>query len=179
VFSNDYEARAIAIEIMDGNEPAKAVKTDYFKMPERRTGHINTEQGDYFVNIIEKNPDVRWTFILMHKPVWMNEENKAFNQIEDALADRPYTVINGHFHIYSHSSLHERDYIMLGTTGGTQNDQNDMAFDHFTLVTMAEDGPSIANIRMDGLLDKTGHIPVGGDSLCFQASKCAQLDIQN
>jgi len=27
-------------------------------------------------------------------------------------------------------------------------------------------------LRLDGILDKTGHIPADGDSLCFQASKC-------
>jgi len=47
-----------------------------------------------------------------------------------------------------------------------------MAFDHFTMVTMTDDGPSIANLRLDGVLDKYGAIPLNGDTLCFQASTC-------
>ena len=39
-------------------------------------------------------------------------------------------------------------------------------------VTMTGDGPSVAHLRLDGILDKTGQVPVGGDSLCFQASEC-------
>jgi hypothetical protein len=61
---------------------------------------------------------------------------------------------------------------MLGTTGGEQTPDSDMSFDHVTLVTMSGDGPSIAHLRLDGVLDKAGHVPAGGDSLCFQASKC-------
>ena len=42
----------------------------------------------------------------------------------------------------------------------------------FTLVTMTQEGPTIANLRLDGILNKYGKIPLGGDSLCFQASRC-------
>ena len=61
---------------------------------------------------------------------------------------------------------------MLVKTGGIQNAGNEMSFDHVTMVTMAKDGPTISNLRLDGILDKTGHIPVNGDTLCFQASRC-------
>ena len=61
---------------------------------------------------------------------------------------------------------------MLGTTGGGQNINDPMSFDHVTLVTMTEDGPSIASLKLNGILDKTGRIPAGGDSLCLQASNC-------
>jgi hypothetical protein len=47
-----------------------------------------------------------------------------------------------------------------------------MAFDHVTLVTVDEGEPSIVNLRMDGILDKSGHIPMDGDDLCYQASAC-------
>ena len=47
-----------------------------------------------------------------------------------------------------------------------------MSFDHVTLVTMTDEGPSIANLKLEGILDKTGHIPLDGDNLCFQASGC-------
>ena len=63
---------------------------------------------------------------------------------------------------------------MLGTTGGSQTAGNEMSFDHVTMVTMTKDGPNIGNLRLDGILDKMGHIPANGDSLCFQASKCKE-----
>ena len=108
----------------------------------------------------------------MHKPVWLRDDESDFSAIESALSNRPYTLFNGHFHSYSHTVRHGRDYIMLGTTGGGQNINDPMSFDHVTLVTMTEDGPSIASLKLNGILDKTGRIPAGGDSLCFQASNC-------
>ena len=139
---------------------------------ERRTGAIRREQASYFREAISDNPDVRWTFLLMHKPVWRNEDATEFQSSEAALGDRPYTVINGHSHSYSLSERNGRDYIHLATTSGSQNPNNDMAFDHVTLVTMTGEGPSIVNLKLEGILDKTGHVPLGGDDLCFQASAC-------
>jgi hypothetical protein len=92
-----YKARAIALEI----PPEDWGETEYYHMPERRTGTIRAEQAAYFRQIIADNPQVRWTFLLMHKPVWRNENATEFQSIEAALSDRPYTVINGHLHSYS------------------------------------------------------------------------------
>ena len=136
------------------------------------TGGIGPEQSEYFQRVLAENPDVRWTFLFMHKPVWQSDDEPDFVAIENALAARSYTLFNGHFHNLSHTVRNGRDYIMLGTTGGGQNADNESAFDHITLVTMGEDGPSIGHVRLDGILDKTGHVPAGGDTLCFQASKC-------
>lgn len=183
--SEDYEqdrmqeiflARAEAIKILDGDTPSVAVHSDYYKMPERRTGRISPEQSEYFKKVLADNPNVKWTFLFMHKPVWMRQDAEGLSQIESALTKRNYTVINGHFHTYAHESKNNRDYIMLGTTGGSQNDKSDMAFDHFTVVTMTEEGPSLANIRLEGLLDKKGEIPADGSKMCFQASRCQKAD---
>jgi len=167
-----YHARAAAIEVMDGPEPERAQEMEYFRMPERVTGEVRAEQSEYFQQVIAQYPDVRWTFLFMHKPVWLRLDQTEFTKIETALADRPYTVFNGHFHTYSRAERHGRDYITLATTGGGQGADDAMAFDHVTLVTMDGEGPTIANLRMDGILDLTGHIPMGGDTLCFQASRC-------
>ena len=143
-------------------------------MPERATGEMGKEQSDYFLKVIAEHPNVDWTFLFMHKPVWLKENDPEFAAIESALSNRPYTLFNGHFHSYSHTIKNGRDYIMLGTTGGSQNAGNEMSFDHVTMVTMTKDGPNIGNLRLDGILDKMGHIPANGDSLCFQASKCKE-----
>ena len=115
---------------------------------------------------------MRWTFLFLHKPVWRNDDATEFQSIEAALSDRPYTVINGHLHSYSYAQRNGRDHITLGTTGGSQNAADGMAFDQVTLVRMTVDGPVIGNLRMDGILDKRGRIPLNGGDLCYQSSKC-------
>jgi len=173
-----YEARALALKIIAGEEPGIYEESEYYSMPERQTGAIRREQASYFREVIADNPDVRWTFLLMHKPVWRDEGAAEFQSIEAALSDRPYTVINGHRHSYSWTERNGRDYIHLGTTSGSQNRNDDMAFDHVTVVTMTGDGPSIANLRLEGILDKTGHVPLDGDDLCYQASACGGSDTE-
>ncbi len=168
-----YLARADYIEAADGDHPETAREMEYYRMPERLTGEIGTEQSEYFQKAITNNPQVRWTLLFMHKPVWQRDNEPDFSAIEALLSDRPFTLFNGHFHNYSHTVRNGRDYIMLGTTGGGQVVGRDTAFDHVTVVTMGEEGPTIGNIRLDGILDKTGHIPADGDGLCFQASNCA------
>ena len=161
-----YLARAAYIEVADGDHPEKAREMEYYRMPERLTGEIGAAQSEYFQTAIADNPQVGWTLLFMHKPVWQREDEPEFSAIEAALSERPYTLFNGHFHNYSHTVRNGRDYIMLGTTGGGQGET---AFDHVTVVTMGEEGPTIGNLRLDGILDKTGHIPADGDGLCFQA----------
>ena len=46
------------------------------------------------------------------------------------------------------------------------------SMDHVTLVTVEDDGVDIANLLLEGILDKTGHIPLNGDELCFESTKC-------
>ncbi len=166
-----YEARTRAIELFE-REPERWNETEYFKMPEYRTGSIRADQAEYFRQVIDDNRDVRWTFVLMHKPVWRNENAVNFQSIEEALSDRSYTVVNGHDHTYSITQRNGRDYIHLGTTSGSQDPSDPMSFDHVTLVTMTDEGPSLVNLRLEGILDKTGHVPLNGDDLCFQASAC-------
>lgn len=163
-----YEARAKAIEILDGPEPEKYPETVYYSMQERRNGEISPTQNAYFEKVLTENPEVRWTFVLMHKPVWMREEGNNFGTTEALLEERPYTVINGHFHAYSHQERNGRDYIILGTTGGSQNPAYKGAYDHITLVTMNKEEPDIVNVKMAGMLDKTGRIPLNGDTLAFE-----------
>jgi len=167
-----YKARKHALALLDSGKTELAEQTEYFKMPERGTGEISDEQSAYFEKVIADHPEVRWTFVLMHKPVWLREEKGNLSRVENALGARNYTVINGHLHKYSYTERNHRDYIMVATTGGGQDAKSDRAFDHLTLVSFNEDGPSIANLRMDGILDKKAKIPLDGERFCFQASKC-------
>ncbi len=153
-----YKARARAIKIIDGEIEGIYEDSEYFKMPERRIGGMSEDQFNYFKNILTKYPQVKWTFVLMHKPLWMREDTKGLGQLETLLSKRPYTVINGHFHSFSHRKRNERDYLILGTTGGSQKKTDSMAFDHLTLVRM-EEKPVITHLKMNGILDETGNIP--------------------
>jgi hypothetical protein len=41
-----------------------------------------------------------------------------------------------------------------------------------TLVTVGNKGVDIANLRMSGIFDKTGHVPLNGDDVCFESAAC-------
>ncbi len=169
-----YVARKRAIELLDSGKTELANQSAYFQMPERATGKISDEQSVYFEKVIAEHPDVRWTFLFMHKPVWKREGEGNLSRIETALASRNFTVFNGHLHDYSYTNRNNHDYIMLGTTGGGQNAKSENSFDHITLVSVNDDIPSIANLRLDGILDKAAKIPMDGEKYCFQASKCKE-----
>lgn len=167
-----FTARDNAIKLLDAGETEKAQAGPYYQMQERVSGHIGTDQAAYFSKVIKDNPGVRWTFLFMHKPVWMNEDRDAYKEIALALDGRPYTLLNGHFHELQHHERGGRDHIILGTTGGSQNANSTSSFDHLTLVTVDTKEPAIAHIRLDGIMGKTGQIPAGGAALCFEAAKC-------
>jgi hypothetical protein len=166
------DLRNQALEIVKAEGAAAAEQTEYFKLPEQTAGNIGAEQSQYFLDAITDNPDVRWTFLFMHKAPWEREEMQTFTVIEEALADRPYTLFNGHVHAYEYIERFGRDYIQLATTGGTQFPERGRSADHVTLVTVSESGVDIANLLMAGILDKTGHIPLGGDDVCFEQALC-------
>ena len=149
-------------------DPKKAESLPYADLMEAKVGEISPAQSAYFEGVLAANRKARWTVLLMHKPVWNRPDDKGLGRIEAALKGRPYTLINGHLHRYSYTVRNGRDYIMLGTTGGGRAfDGSEGAMDHMLWVTMTKDGPSIANLRLDGVLDKTGHIPAGGEALCL------------
>jgi predicted MPP superfamily phosphohydrolase len=140
---------------------------EYTSLLETRVGELNEKQTKYFQKVIAGYPDVRHTFLFMHKPLWKRTVGLGLEDIEAALANRRYTVFNGHFHRYSYSVRKGRDYIMLATTGGARAFNGEEGwFDHITMVTVGADQPSIANIKLEGILDKSGKIPANGDDIC-------------
>lgn len=149
-------------------------ETEYATMPEQFAGNIRAEQSDYFRKVLADNPDVRWTFLFMHKAPWQREDEQNFTAIEQAMSGRPYTVFNGHVHAYEYLERYGRDYIRLATTGGVQFPERGRSADHVTLVTVSESGADIVNLLMEGILDKTGHIPLGGDDVCFESALCGE-----
>ncbi len=172
-FQRDFfRIRAEAIEVIEREGWDALPGTEYGRMVERKSGRISPEQAAYFREVVAQNPQVRWTFVLMHKPAWERPDEENFSTVEAALEGRPYTVFYGHVHSYQYVQRHGRDYIRLATTGGVQDAGKEMAVDHVTLVTVSETGVDIANLRLSGIFDKSGRIPAGGENLCFEAAIC-------
>jgi len=171
-----FEARNHAISISETEGWDAFDQTEYANMPENSAGNISAEQSRYFQDVIAANSGVRWTFLFMHKAAWKREDVDTFFAIEDVLSERPYTVFNGHVHAYEYEERRGRDYIRLATTGGVQLPDNGRSADHVTLVTVSESGADIVNLLMNGILDKTGHIPLGGDDVCFELAVCDEVE---
>lgn len=111
-------------------------------------------QLDYMKKAIADNKNVRWTLLFMHHPVWNYKEYNGFPEIEEALKDRPYTVIAGHNHRYLKKVKQERNYYILGTTGGGSELRGPRLgeYDHVTWVTITDQGPQLVNLALSGII---------------------------
>lgn len=112
------------------------------------------DQVDYVKRALAENADVRWTLLFMHHPIWVYAPFNGFDQIEEVLSARPYTVFAGHTHRYLYRERKGRNYYVLATTGGGSSLRGPKfsQFDHITWITMMEDGPRILNLKLDGML---------------------------
>jgi len=116
--------------------------------------NLTEEQTNYALKSIEDNKDVKWTFVLIHHPVWKYDTNGRFEKIEKALNNRKHTVMAGHEHHYQHIEREKSNYYVLGTTGGGSRLRGTRfgEFDHIVWMTMTDNGPVMANLRLDGIL---------------------------
>lgn len=126
--------------------------------PSKRS--ISDSQLDYFRNVLDSHSHVRWTLVFMHQPVWMAPLLDNWSKLEDLLADRDYTVFAGHVHTYSKSMRKGRTYHTLSLTGGGGGGPDsapagvdNCQFDHVVWVTMTDQGPAMANLLLEGILD--------------------------
>ena len=124
---------------------------------EKTYGSIGKEQVDYFADVLKQNDKVRWTIVVIHKPVWAIEKAKTegFLAIEKSLAGRNYTVFAGHVHRFEKFVRGGMNYYQLATTGGGSKMRGMpyREFDHITWVTMkGQTGPTIAHVTLDGIL---------------------------
>jgi hypothetical protein len=116
--------------------------------------NLTTKQTDFVLNTLQKNGGVRWTFIFMHHPIWKYNTDGRFEKIEKALKNRKYTVIAGHEHHYHQAERNGSNYYILSTTGAGSALRGNYfgEFDHISWVTVTDNGPVIANLRLDGIL---------------------------
>ena len=103
----------------------------------------------YAAEELERHPDVRHTFVLLHKPAWLHE-GSGWDQIEAALGDRAYTVFAGHYHNLTLHARNDRRYFVLSATGGGLTPREAKAygaFDHYSIVTVDGDDVTVAIVE--------------------------------
>ncbi|MBN1436249.1 MAG: metallophosphoesterase [Sedimentisphaerales bacterium] len=127
-----------------------------------RYSSISSEQGAsdqlaYIQDVLNANQDVRWTMLLMHRPLWnTSETTDVWAQIETMLADRHYTAFAGHHHTYDKTvSDSGANLYTLATTGGGSDLTGvaDGSVDHIVWVTMTDEQPIFANLLLEGILN--------------------------
>lgn len=123
--------------------------------------YIGEKQRKWAAGVLQANRDVRWTFVILHKPWWyyldVDHRLLGWKEIEESLGERQYTVFSGHNHRYGKYIRNGREHYILATTGGASQLQKGMGegyFDHFVWVTMKDDRPVIANLLLDGVHDR-------------------------
>jgi 3',5'-cyclic AMP phosphodiesterase CpdA len=125
-------------------------------------GIMSVEQIAWAKKVLEQNSN-RWTIVLLHNPLWAvtDIEKSGFLEIEKALGDRPYTVFAGHVHRYQKFVRNGRNYYQLATTGGASKIRGLRygEFDHITWITVKKDGPTIANVMLDGIYPEDMRLP--------------------
>ena len=113
------------------------------------------EQLAFAERVLAENADARWTFVLVHQPLWDGPDGAPadWEKVEALLGERPYTVFAGHYHQYTTHVRNDRQYITLATTGGGSGLRGLPfgEFDHVAYVTMTGDEPVIANLMLDGI----------------------------
>lgn len=120
-------------------------------------GGIKNDQISYFKKAINDNPNVRWTFIFMHRPVWFTEglKQEGYEQIESFLKGKKYTLFSGHHHTYLNTIKNGNKHFVLGSTGGGSDMRGEKygEFDHITLVTLKNnEEPKIVNLKLEGII---------------------------
>jgi hypothetical protein len=122
---------------------------------------VGKEQIAYAQKTLQENPDVRWTIVVVHRPLWnlKDSANNGWGEIEQALRGRSYTVFCGHVHRYEKFVRQGMNYYQLATTGGSSMVRGVEygEFDHLVWITMKKDGPQLANILLDAVLPEDLH----------------------
>lgn len=127
---------------------------------------MHQAQLEWLKKVIASETDVRWTLVFLHEPMWnfkndpvIPDEYQPIHQrwleVERAFERKNLTLFAGHRHHYKKETRNDHEYFTLATTGaGNQLRGIDYGeFDHFLWVTMTDDGPVIANLLLDGVLD--------------------------
>jgi len=121
------------------------------EMPGEDEKHLlfGEEQIAWAVDALKRHEGALHTFVFMHKPSWDSEE---WPPIEEALGDRPRTVIGGHWHNLVYEKRNGHDYIVHGATGAGLNPspvKEFGEFHHYSIVNV-RDGEVAISIHEPG-----------------------------
>ena len=123
--------------------------------PARAAGRLGAAQVEYARKVLADNPGVRWTVVVLHRPLWThsNVAKTRWPEVEKALEGRRYTVFAGHLHSYRKYVRNGMNYYQLATTGGGSKLRGLEygEFDQVAWVTMKKYGPVVANVLLDGV----------------------------
>jgi hypothetical protein len=148
-------------------DPQKAMAfiAEWMKKPEAQEafGHLAKvkfpeKQRAWFKKVLDENKDVRWTFVFMHEPVWDNPSDD-FKEIDKAIQGREYTFFAGHTHYYDYDLINGHEYITVASAGAAFIHDGPGNVDHLMWVTMTDDGPEFAGIKLEGIFDRKGLDP--------------------
>jgi hypothetical protein len=135
--------------------------------PDREKGMgapaMGKEQVEYAKKALADNKDVRWTFVMLHKPIWTspNQDKRGWEAVEKALVGRNYNVFCGHVHRYRRFVRQGMTYYQLATTGGGSKVRGTKygEFDQVVWVTMKKGGPVITHLLLDSILPDDLKVP--------------------
>jgi predicted phosphodiesterase len=132
---------------------------------DKENGKISAEQIEYFQKVLKDNPNVRWIFVMVHKPMWThpNLDTNGWLELEKALNGRKYTVFAGHIHRYQKFVRQGMNYYQLATTGGGSRLRGMRygEFDQIVWVTVKKDAdPVLANLMLDGIYPENLKKPI-------------------
>ncbi|MGC3966467.1 MAG: metallophosphoesterase [Pirellulales bacterium] len=124
---------------------------------------IGPEQLAWIEKDLKEHADARWTMLFFHKPLWVmaerqltagNPDTTNWKKVEALLGDRPHTVFAGHVHHYVQYDRNGMKYYHLATTGGGSQLRGVPygEFDHVAWLTMEQDGPTVVNLLLDGIV---------------------------
>jgi protein-tyrosine phosphatase len=145
-------------------DPQKAMAfiIEWMKTPEAQEafGHgarveFPETQRAWLKKVLEKNQDVRWTFLFLHEPVWDNP-SESFEEMDQMLQDRDFTFFAGHTHYYDYDLINGHEYITVASAGAAFVHDGPGNVDMMTWVTMQDEGPEIAGIALKGIFDRRG-----------------------
>lgn len=128
--------------------------------------YISPKQRKWVKKTLDANRDLRWTFVILHKPAWYytwaDHGLFGWKAVEESLKGRNYTVFAGHNHRYGRYVRNGMEHYILATSGGASRQDRGLKagyFDHFTWVTMRNNRPVIANLALSGVFDKNVRNP--------------------
>ncbi len=140
-------------------------------------GYIDTPQLAYVKETLAQHPEVKWTLVFLHQPLWDQADAGKWPEVEKALSGRPHTVFAGHRHRYVKYERNNSKYFILATTGGGSGLRGPSfgEFDHVVWVTMTQDGPIMANLLLDGIWDESVHTE---DMMAYSRPLLEQLAVK-